>query len=353
MSGLNFMSSLDKTGLQEMKFLDEMIDQVIILDKSKNICCANKSAIDRFGPNIEGQSISSILRDSNLLENIDLSVSDEKAKIIDIEIKLPNFQFYKANIIPGPSKLCDQDQSVIIFLKDLTEIYKTQKFKSDFVANVSHELRTPLQSIKLGLETINKGHAENDFESQKKFMPIIIQQTERMESLVNDLLSLSKIELQEHIRPTTEADLNEIISHVIKVNSDLLKKRESVVNYKADKGSHKILGNRDRLIEIFTNLLDNASKYSNKGVSINISLKIKDNSILYSIKDNGVGIPKKYLPRITERFFRVNPAKSKEVGGTGLGLAIVKHIVNQHRASMNILSEEGKGTEFLIEFPKL
>ena len=114
---------------------------------------------------------------------------EQKAKIIDIEIKLPNFQFYKANIIPGPSKLCDQDQSVIIFLKDLTEIYKTQKFKSDFVANVSHELRTPLQSIKLGLETINKGHAENDFESQKKFMPIIIQQTERMESLVNDLLS--------------------------------------------------------------------------------------------------------------------------------------------------------------------
>ena len=353
MSGLNFMSSLDKTGLQEMKFLDEMIDQVIILDKSKNICCANKSAIDRFGPNIESQNISSILRDSNLLENIDLSVSDKKAKIIDIEIKLPNFQFYKANIIPGPSKLCDQDQSVIIFLKDLTEIYKTQKFKSDFVANVSHELRTPLQSIKLGLETINKGHAENDFESQKKFMPIIIQQTERMESLVSDLLSLSKIELQEHIKPTTEADLNEIISHVIKVNSDLLKKRESVVDYKVDKGSHKILGDRDRLIEIFTNLLDNASKYSNKGVSINISLKIKDNSILYSIKDNGVGIPKKYLPRITERFFRVDPAKSKEVGGTGLGLAIVKHIVNQHRASMNILSEEGKGTEFLIEFPKL
>ena len=175
------MSSLDKTGFQEMKFLDEMIDQVIILDKSKNVCCANNSALTRFGNDIEGKNISLILRDANLLESIDQAIIDKKTKIVDIEIKLPIFEFYKANIIPGPSKLCSEDQSVIIFLKDLTEIYKTQRFKSDFVANVSHELRTPLQSIKLGLETINEGHSTNDFESQKKFLPIILKQTSRME----------------------------------------------------------------------------------------------------------------------------------------------------------------------------
>lgn len=351
-SGLNFMSSLDKTSFQEMKFLDEMIDQVIILDKSKNVCCANNSALTRFGNDIEGKNISLILRDANLLESIDQAIIDKKTKIVDIEIKLPIFEFYKANIIPGPSKLCSEDQSVIIFLKDLTEIYKTQRFKSDFVANVSHELRTPLQSIKLGLETINEGHATNDFESQKKFLPIILKQTSRMENLVSDLLSLSKIELQEHIRPNNKVDLNDIISHVLEINSDLVKKRKIKIEYIVEGNDWVILGDRNRLIEVFTNLIDNACKYSEENSTIKISLTDKDKIFLFSIKDQGVGIPKKYLPRITERFFRVDPARSKEAGGTGLGLAIVKHIVNQHKAQMEIFSEEGKGTEFIIEFPK-
>jgi two-component system phosphate regulon sensor histidine kinase PhoR len=234
----------------------------------------------------------------------------------------------------------------------LTEIYKTQRFKSDFVANVSHELRTPLQSIKLGLETINEGHATNDFESQKKFLPIILKQTSRMENLVSDLLSLSKIELQEHIRPNNKVDLNDIISHVLEINSDLVKKRKMKIEYIVEGNDWVILGDRNRLIEVFTNLIDNACKYSEENSTIKISLTDKDKIFLFSIKDQGVGIPKKYLPRITERFFRVDPARSKEAGGTGLGLAIVKHIVNQHKARMEIFSEEGKGTEFIIEFPK-
>ena len=246
-----------------------------------------------------------------------------------------------------------QEHSVIIFLKDLTEIYKTQQFKSDFVANVSHELRTPLQSIKLGLETINDGHASNDFEMQKKFLPIMMQQTERMENLINDLLSLSKIELQEHIRPTTELDLKEIITHVIKLNLELVKKKKIKIENNITDDTYKISGDRNRLIEIFTNLIDNACKYSDSDTVIKISLVKKMDTILFSIKDQGVGIPKKYLSRITERFFRVDPARSKDAGGTGLGLAIVKHIVNQHRATMDIISTEGKGTEFTIEFPKV
>ncbi len=275
----------------------------------------------------------------------------KKTQIVDVEIKKPNFQFYKASIIPGPSKLCNQEQSVIIFLKDLTEVFKTQKFKSDFVANVSHELRTPLQSIKLGLETINQGHATNDFESQKKFLPILLQQTSRMETLVSDLLSLSKIELEEHIRPTDKLDLKEIISHVVEIHKQIIKKNDISVDIKGEESKYIILGHRDRLIEVFTNLIDNAIKYSPKGKKIYISLVNNNESTTVSIRDEGIGIPKKYISRITERFFRVDPAKSKEVGGTGLGLAIVKHIVNQHRAEIDIKSEEGKGTEFILTFP--
>jgi two-component system phosphate regulon sensor histidine kinase PhoR len=166
------------------------------------------------------------------------------------------------------------------------------------------------------------------------------------------LLSLSKIELQEHIRPNNKVDLNDIISHVLEINSDLVKKRKMKIEYIVEGNDWVILGDRNRLIEVFTNLIDNACKYSEENSTIKISLTDKDKIFLFSIKDQGVGIPKKYLPRITERFFRVDPARSKEAGGTGLGLAIVKHIVNQHKARMEIFSEEGKGTEFIIEFPK-
>ena len=346
------MSSLSKTSFQEMTFLDEMIDQVIILDKSRNVCCANKSAFTRFGNDINGKNISLILRDAKLLESIDLAIQNKSSQVLDVEIKLPIFQFYNANIIPGALNESEDEHSVIIFLKDLTEIYKTQQFKSDFVANVSHELRTPLQSIKLGLETINEGHASNDFEMQKKFLPIMMEQTERMENLINDLLSLSKIELQEHIRPTVEVDLKEIITHVIKLNLELVRKKKIKIENNITDDVYKISGDRNRLIEIFTNLIDNACKYSEADTVIKISLVKKEDTFLFSIKDQGVGIPKQYLSRITERFFRVDPARSKEAGGTGLGLAIVKHIVNQHRATMDIISNDGKGTEFTIEFPK-
>ena len=201
--------------LKEIKFLNDLPDQVIVIDKFKTINFANKSAKTRFGSNIESQNISSIVRDAELLDQIDKSLEKNQGGILDIEIKAPNFQYYKVSVMPGPKNLLNTSDSVIIFFKDLTDIIKVQKLKSDFVANVSHELRTPLQSIKLGLETINNGHASKDLESQKKILPVVLQQTLRMESIVNDLLSLSRIELQEHIRPSEKVDLNEIISHSI------------------------------------------------------------------------------------------------------------------------------------------
>ena len=203
------------------------------------------------------------------------------------------------------------------------------------------------------METINNGHASKDKESQKKIMSVVLQQTQRMESIVNDLLSLSRIELQEHIRPHDKVSLNEIIMHSIELHQELLKKNSIFCKINSKAEDDVILGDRNRLIEVFNNLIDNAIKYSNKNGEINISSKLGDKNLIVSIKDNGIGIPKEHIPKITERFFRVNPAKSKEVGGTGLGLAIVKHIINQHRAEMIISSEDGNGTEITINFPKI
>ena len=339
------------TSLKEIRFLEDLPDQVLIIDKFKTINYANKASKNHFGPNIENQNISSIVRDPSLLSQIDESLEKNKSGILDIEIKQPNFQFFKVSVMPGPKNLLADSDTVIIFFKDLTDIIKVQKLKSDFVANVSHELRTPLQSIKLGLETINNGHATKDLESQKKILPVVLQQTSRMENIVNDLLSLSRIELQEHIRPNDKVDLNEIISHSIELHQEILKKNNIKCEFEEKSKSIKTNGDRNRLVEVFNNLIDNAIKYSEKNKKIIIKTKIVEDSFIAVIKDEGIGISKENIPQITERFFRVDPAKSKEVGGTGLGLAIVKHIVNQHRAEMIISSEINKGTEITLNFP--
>ena len=301
------------TSLKEIRFLEDLPDQVLIIDKFKTINYANKASKNHFGPNIENQNISSIVRDPSLLSQIDESLEKNKSGILDIEIKQPNFQFFKVSVMPGPKNLLADSDTVIIFFKDLTDIIKVQKLKSDFVANVSHELRTPLQSIKLGLETINNGHATKDLESQKKILPVVLQQTSRMENIVNDLLSLSRIELQEHIRPNDKVDLNEIISHSIELHQEILKKNNIKCEFEEKSKSIKTNGDRNRLIEVFNNLIDNAIKYSEKNKKIIIKTKIEGDNFIAVIKDEGIGISKENIPQITERFFRVDPAKSKEV----------------------------------------
>lgn len=334
--------------LENSKYiLDEFLDQILIINRFKEVVFLNKNAISRFGKNAKGKHLASILRAPEVLESLDKCLRTNEKQIAEVEIKNPVYQFFSSTIFPDPIN----KELIIIVLKDLTEIAKVQKLKSDFVANASHELRTPLQSIKLGLETINTGHAKNDAEAQKKFIPLMLEQSSRMENLIRDLLSLSKIELEEHIRPNQDIDLKTILDHVIHTQEQILKKQGIILksNFKSD--ARKIIGDKDKLIEIFTNLLENAIKYSEHGKTIHVSTKKENGLINVSIKDEGVGIPKEYISRITERFFRVDPEKSKKVGGTGLGLAIVKHLVLQHRGELNIKSEEGKGSEFIVSFP--
>ena len=239
--------------------------------------------------------------------------------------------------------------SCLLFIRDLTEFYKFQQLKSDFVANVSHELRTPLQSIKMGLETFDNSNDLKKNSEVANLLPVMISQSERMENLIRDLLSLSKIELQEHIRPTHEVDLNEVINYVIKTYDKIVSKNNIKLNFeKSD--NLKIIGDRDKLIEIFTNLIDNSIKYSDKSKEIKISAKKEGDFNVVSVCDKGIGIPKESLHRITERFFTVDPSKSRSVGGTGLGLAIVKHLVSQHRAEMDINSVENEGTTISVKF---
>ena len=331
--------------------LNSIPEGILILDKSKKIIFSNNSSTKLFDTKIN-ENISGSLRNPDLLSSIDKIFEDKN--IPDFEIEIRNKAVLRLNITIYLDKnnLFFDEVTCVLFIRDLTEFHKFQQLKSDFVANVSHELRTPLQSIKMGLETIGNIKDLKENNELNNLMPLMTSQSERMENLIRDLLSLSKIELQEHIRPTHEIDLIELIDYVIKTYEKIISKNNISIKFnKTD--NLKIIGDRDKLIEIFTNLIDNSIKYSDKNKEVTITAKKDGEFNIVSVADQGIGIPKESIHRITERFFTVDPSKSRSVGGTGLGLAIVKHLVSQHRAEMDINSVENEGTTIDIKFNSL
>ena len=331
--------------------LNYIPEGILILDKSKKIIYTNNSASEWFQTKLD-ENISSFLRNPDLLIAIDKAF--EGNNLTDLEIEIRNQSTFRLNITIYLDKtnLFFDETSCFLFIRDLTEFHKFQQLKSDFVANVSHELRTPLQSIKMGLETFENNSDLKKNSEVNNLLPIMTSQSERMENLIRDLLSLSKIELQEHIRPTHEIDLNELIEYVIKTYEKIVSKNNIKLNFNKVE-NFKIVGDKDKLIEIFTNLIDNAIKYSEKNKEVTITFKKEGGLNIVSVADQGIGIPKESIHRITERFFTVDPSKSRSVGGTGLGLAIVKHLVSQHRAEMDINSVENQGTTIDIKFNAL
>ena len=331
--------------------LDSIPEGILILDKSKKIIFSNNSSTKLFDTKIN-ENISGSLRNPDLLSSIDKIFEDKNIPDFEIEIRNKAVLRLNISIYLDKNNLFFDEVSCVLFIRDLTEFHKFQQLKSDFVANVSHELRTPLQSIKMGLETIDNNKDLKENNELNNLMPLMTSQSERMENLIRDLLSLSKIELQEHIRPTHEIDLIELIDYVIKTYEKIISKQNIKIIFNKVE-SLKIIGDRDKLIEIFTNLIDNSIKYSDKNKEITITAKKDGEFNTVSVKDQGIGIPKESIHRITERFFTVDPSKSRSVGGTGLGLAIVKHLVSQHRAEMAINSVENEGTTIDIKFNSL
>ena len=334
-----------------LSLLNYILEGIIIINKSKEILYNNSSAQKRFETKLN-ENISSFLRNPDLLISIEKAFNNQKVKDLEIEVRNPSVLRMNISLFYDNNNLFFDEESCMLFIRDLTEFYKFQQLKSDFVANVSHELRTPLQSIKMGLETFDKNSDINKNSEVNNLLPVMISQSERMENLIRDLLSLSKIELQEHIRPTHEINLIEVIDYVIKTYENIVKKNNVNIEFQKTE-NFKIIGDRDKLIEIFTNLIDNSIKYSDKNKEIKITTKKEGNLNIVSVEDQGIGIPKEFIHRITERFYTVDPSKSRSVGGTGLGLAIVKHLVSQHRGEMDISSVQNQGTTISVKFNSL
>ena len=338
---------LTKNDLQEL-FINQLEDIIIILNKFNIITYSNKAAVENFGSNLEGKHIGSEIRIPELLDAIDQNKIDKEIKKIDIELKIPVFKFYKISVVSIKS------EHTLIIIRDFTEMRKSQNMRSDFIANVSHELRTPLVSLKGFLETITDS-AKDDPKSQKKFLEIMKSEADKMEVLIKDLMSLSRIELQEHIRLKDKVDIKEVIENVILLNSKKIHEKKLNVSLNINEKEKFVIGDKEKLSAVFINLLDNAIKYSSNSKSIKIKSSENKSGLKnytsISVIDEGFGIAPEDIHRITERFFRADNIKKLKIEGTGLGLAITKHILNQHKGELKIISKEGKGSEFIVLLP--
>ena len=332
---------MSKNNLQEI-FINQLEDIIIILNKFNVIIFANISALNFFGNKLLSQNIGSQIRIPDLLDAIDQNRQDKLLKKIDLEIKFPTYKYLKADIIST------ELENVIIIMRDYTEVKKSQDLRSDFVANVSHELKTPLTSIKGFLEVIETS-AKDDPQMQKKSIKIMLAQANKMQILIDDLLLLNRIEQQEHIKLRDRVNIIEVLKEVISNYSEQANEKNITIKFINSKKDFLVKGNKEKLTVLFKNILDNAIKYSSPNTEIGFEVNSKNAKVSIVVQDQGIGIPKKDILRITERFYRSDNGKKLKIEGTGIGLSIVKHIINQHEGELRISSIEGKGSEFIVE----
>jgi two-component system phosphate regulon sensor histidine kinase PhoR len=243
---------------------------------------------------------------------------------------------------------------VILTFRDLTPLRRVEEMRADFVANASHELRTPLAALSGFIETL-QGSARDDAKARERFLAIMQDQARRMARLIDDLLSLSRIELNAHRRPDTPADLVPIVRQVVDGLQTLARDRGVTVNIESAEALI-VLGDRDELVRVFENLVENALKYGAAGKRVDIALAMVNDGepeAQVSVRDYGPGIAPEHVPRLTERFYRVDVRESRAQGGTGLGLALVKHILNRHRGKLSIESTPGAGATFTVHLPTI
>ncbi|NCU46219.1 MAG: hypothetical protein EBX83_02880 [Candidatus Fonsibacter ubiquis] len=310
----NFNSELGKKDLERL-FIDKIEDVIIILNKFNVIIYANKSATNNFGDKLEGKHINVAVRISELLDQIDQHRIDKEIKIINIEIKNPIFKFFKTSI----SNI--QSEQILLVFKDFTEVQKSQIIRSDFIANASHNLKTPLVSLKGFLETIEDS-AKDDPRSQKKFIEIMKLEANKMEILIEDLMTLSRIEQQEHISINNKVNIKKIIEDVIVLISKRIKEKKISLKVDLDDNQKFVIGDAEKLSTLFLNLIDNAIKFSNPSKTIQIKIlkvdEIFKKYVSISIIDEGIGINEEDIHRITERFFRAENTRKLKIEGTGL-----------------------------------
>lgn len=338
--------------------IENMTDPFLLLDADKHVIMANKSATKLFGNDLNSRKVSDFFYNSDALNAINKALESGNSDTIEYSTAAPRKQNFllRIHVLDEKGGNEEVERTVFLGIYDITSIREAERMRVDFVANVSHELRTPLASILGFIETL-QGPAKDDVEATSRFLKIMNDEASRMTRLIEDLLSLSKIEREAHIPPSDKVSLQQIINNVSETLNLRLRKRNMSITYSNDTQIDIISGDPDQLTQVFQNLIDNAIKYGEENTSIDISLErglTSEGDRIYAkidIRNIGTGIAPEHLERLTERFYRVDTARSRSLGGTGLGLAIVKHIIQRHEGHLYFQSEFGESTTVTVLLP--
>ena len=338
-----------------MRVLAEALpDPVILLGPGGHVLFRNAEARGLFASLREGSHISSVIRTPEFLDAVAAAPGLGRAVTVAYAERVPVGRRMAATVAPLAGGGEDAAAvNILVLLRDLTEIERINQMRADFIANASHELRTPLASLRGFIETL-QGSAKGDPAARDRFLPIMAEQASRMTRLIDALLSLSRVEMNAHVPPSDLVDLNDVLGHAKDTLEPLAREMGFKFEVKRFPRAAIVRGDRDELVQVLQNLAQNAFRYGPRGGEVRIEAKhipsIGRQAGRYAIAviDNGPGIAPEHLPRLTERFYRVDVAASREKGGTGLGLAIVKHILNRHRGELAIASAPGKGSTFTV-----
>lgn len=328
---------------------------IIILDTENRIVLTNSYAVELFNTNYSpqtvcGRKVIELIQDSKINNLITESVEKGLSHEIETDIDGEQKKTMKVLINPIIDNANSKNVGSLIVLYDITQIRKFEKMSADFVSNVTHELKTPLTSIKGFIETLKAGAIE-DKEVSFRFLEIIDLECDRLYSLINSILQLSEIQNIRQDKNLGFCYIQDVILEVVAFLDNQSKKKEINISIDIQDDMPLVLINKDRIKQMLINIVDNAIKYTLKGGYVKIKALKEDEHIMISVKDNGIGIPEKSLPRLFERFYRVDKGRSRSQGGTGLGLSIVKQIVDLYNGSIDVKSEVGKGTEFIVRLP--
>lgn len=346
------------------KIAEGIGEPLLLLDPSKRVLDANRAARSLLGDRIVGRDVALHLRHPNVLETIAEVAAGRPAQTIEIAMTGPVERNYAVSVAPVSNRgeaadIPDGTPAfyIVVSMHDITQMKTVERMRADFVANASHELRTPLTSVIGFIETL-RGPAKGDPEAGERFLSIMNDEAQRMVRLIDDLLSLSRIELDKHLQPETAADLHGIAHSVARSLQPVAEAAGARIAVDLSEDLPDLRGDPDQLFQMLQNLVANALKYGGAGVCVTLGAgpvaRIPETGqpgLTLTVTDTGPGIAPEHIPRLTERFYRVDAARSRKLGGTGLGLAIVKHIVTRHRGHLDIRSQPGQGTTVTISLP--
>ena len=349
-----FETQLEPMADPRFALLDEMHDLVLVLDAERRGVVVNRGAKARLGAMHLGRPVVHVIRNPQVLELLEQVENGAASAAEPVTLRTPAPGTFRIRV----SRSDDGELPfIVVSMLDISEQKAAEQMRSDFVANVSHELRSPLTALSGFIETL-QGPAKDDDDARDRFLTLMQDETGRMTRLIQDLLHLSRVEERQASRPTEQVDLQAVLGRARALVQQRADASDKSITFDMPAELPGILGDTDELVQLFQNLLENAVKYSAPGTAIEVTVVpdtrtpgIMQPTITIAVRDEGEGITREHLPRLTERFYRVDDHRGRKSGGTGLGLAIVKHVVQRHRGRLHIESEVSKGSTFKVHLP--